>query len=326
MSALSWIIVILSIPLIALALFGLHHLALRLEARGLLYYRNKKPEGSGSAPLGALQEIYEPAIQHVLHIKDEKRVRGRRATGKGMDEPPMMFLDVTLPTIEENLALDEALLLEAEAGRRGEVLRVWEWPTPAIILGAGGRMADEVDEPACQADGVPVLRRSSGGGTVMLGRGCLLYSLVLSYDRAPPLREVRASYCYILGRMQETLADLLPGVTCAGTSDLAADGFKFSGNAQQRKRDHILHHGTLLYDFDVDEMSRYLRLPTRQPEYRAGREHANFVRNLPCGVNELTRRISQSWKATTRMDEWPIEIVRELILKKYGSPEWNRRR
>src|SRR5687768_15507648 len=97
----------------------------------------------------------------------------------------MHWLDHTLPTPAENLALDEALLLEAEAGRAGEVLRIWEWPTPAVVLGAGGSIADDVNKPACAADGVPIARRASGGGTVLLGRGCLLYSLVLRYDRAP---------------------------------------------------------------------------------------------------------------------------------------------
>src|SRR6185437_14246053 len=56
------------------------------------------------------------------------------------------FLDLTLPTAEENLALDEALLLEAEAGRRGETLRLWEHPHPAVVLGAGCRLLDDVDD------------------------------------------------------------------------------------------------------------------------------------------------------------------------------------
>src|SRR5437667_5341974 len=90
----------------------------------------------------------------------------------------MRFLDLTLPTAAENLALDEALLLEAEAGRGGEVLRLWEWSRYAVVLGAGCRLA-EVDEAACAADAVPILRRASGGGTVLLGPGCLCYTLVL---------------------------------------------------------------------------------------------------------------------------------------------------
>src|SRR6202040_1238413 len=96
---------------------------------------------------------------------------------------PIPFLTLRLPTPAANLALDEALLLEAEDGRGGEVLRVWEWPTPAGVLGAGCRLAQDVDEDLCRADAVPILRRASGGGTVLLGRGCLLYSLILSYRR-----------------------------------------------------------------------------------------------------------------------------------------------
>src|SRR5262249_19628800 len=158
-----------------------------------------------------------------------------------------------------NLALDETLLLDAEQGQGGEVLRLWEWPTPAVVLGAGCRLVEDVDEARCRADGVPILRRSSGGGTVLLGRGCLLYSLVLAYARAPALHEIRPSYAYILDRIGQALAGLLPRIEQPGTSDLASDGRKFSGNAQQRKRTHLLHHGTLLYDFDLELIGRYLR-------------------------------------------------------------------
>ena len=87
---------------------------------------------------------------------------------------------------------------------------------------------------------MPLARRSSGGGTVLLGPGCLLYSLVLRYDRAAELRDIRKSYHWILGHVTEAL----PGVTVAGPSDLAVGGRKIGGSAQQRKRDHLLHHGS----------------------------------------------------------------------------------
>src|SRR5262245_60238298 len=122
----------------------------------------------------------------------------------------MYFLDLTLPTLAENLALDEALLLEREAGVDGEVLRLWEWPYPAVVLGAGCRLAEDIHETACQADGVEIQRRSSGGGTVLLGRGCLLFSLVLAYSRSPPLSEIRPSYAWILGRIREAVTDIVP--------------------------------------------------------------------------------------------------------------------
>src|SRR5262249_9207415 len=129
----------------------------------------------------------------------------------------MRCLEATLSSLEENVALDEALLLAAESGQSDELLRLWEWPAPAVVLGAGCRLTEDVDGAACLADDIPILRRSSGGGTVVLGTGCLLFNLILSYDRSPLLREIRSSYCYILGRIRDAVADLLPAITCAGT-------------------------------------------------------------------------------------------------------------
>ncbi len=238
----------------------------------------------------------------------------------------MDLLDLTLPTAAENLALDEALLLEAEAGRGGEVLRLWEYPHYAVVLGAGCVLSDDVDEKACVADGVPILRRTSGGGTVLLGPGCLCYSLVLAFERGPALREITPSYVYILERIRASLGGLLPALERAGTSDLMAGGSKFSGNAQQRKRNHLLHHGTSLYEFDLPRLGRYLRMPGRQPEYRRQREHEAFVRNLPASGNELKRRLAEAWGADEESSEWPREVMRQLAVEKYTRVEWIRRR
>lgn len=238
----------------------------------------------------------------------------------------MLFLDVTLPTLAENLALDEALLLEAESGRGGEVLRLWEWMESAVVLGSGCRLAEDVDVTACLADGVPILRRSSGGGTVLLGRGCLCYSLVLAYERSPALREIRSSYRFILERIRQALSDIVPGIACAGTSDLAIDSRKFSGNAQQRKRHFLLHHGTLLYQFDLHQVGRYLHLPVRQPDYRGGREHTAFLVNLPIDAAELRQRLRTSWEAEADPATWPSDWVGRLTAEKYMRSEWIERR
>ena len=106
----------------------------------------------------------------------------------------------------------------------------------------------------------------------------------------------------------------------------ALAGRKVSGNAQQRKRHHLLHHGTLLYGFDGEQVGLYLRMPARQPEYRAGRGHAAFVRNLPSDADELRDRLRRAWNATIERNAWPREFVRELVAEKYGKSEWNRRR
>jgi lipoate-protein ligase A len=238
----------------------------------------------------------------------------------------MHFCDVTLGSLPENLALDEALLLQAEAGQGGEVLRFWEWPSPAVILGAAGCLAEDVDEAACRTGQVPILRRSSGGGTVLLGAGCLLYSLVLRYDTVPALSQIRSSYCYIFERIRTALLDAVPGLTIAGTSDLAIDGRKFSGNAQQRKRQHLLHHGSLLYGFDLQQVGRYLRQPLRQPAYRRDRSHAEFLTNLPLGPDEIKNRLRVAWHAGFIASKLQGDLVRQLVETKYSTETWTRRR
>ena len=237
----------------------------------------------------------------------------------------MTYLDVTLPTAAANLALDEALLLEAE-NQGGEVLRTWEWTTPVVVLGAAGKLAEDVDEDACRRDGVPILRRSSGGGTVLLGKGCLCFSLVLAYDSAPELMHVASSYRYLLDLIAKALAARIPGIEPAGTSDLALDGRKFSGNSQQRKRHHLLHHGTVLYDFDLDLVGRYLHLPSKQPDYRRQRQHGDFLVNLPIKVEDLRQCLRDIWQIKVTTSEWPEDMVQKLVDEKYSRVEWQRRR
>lgn len=237
----------------------------------------------------------------------------------------MHFLDRTLPSLAENLALDEALLLAAEQGG-AEVLRLWESATAAVVLGAAAEIHKEVHLDACGADGVPIGRRSSGGGTVLLGSGCLIFTLILSYERAAELREIRSSYCYILRRIGDGLKPLVAGVEPAGTSDLAIDGRKVSGNSQQRKREHLLHHGTLLYGFALETIARYLPAPPRQPEYREGRGHAEFLANLPAARDSLAQSLRGLWQADMPLERWPKETTRRLVEEKYARPEWVHRR
>jgi lipoate-protein ligase A len=238
----------------------------------------------------------------------------------------MKHLELTLPSPAENLALDEALLLEAEAGRGGEILRLWEWREPAVIIGVGCRLAEDVNESACRRDNLPVLRRSSGGGTVLLSSGCLCYALVLSYKRDAALQEIRSSTRYILERIRGSLLSNHPDIVLAGTSDLALEGKKFSGNSQQRKRHFFLHHGTFLYSMDLNMVDCYLRMPRRQPEYRQQRDHVGFLTNLRTDPELLKRRLLNAWKALPQETSWPREIVHQLVESKYERPEWTCRR
>ena len=117
----------------------------------------------------------------------------------------------------------------------------------------------------------------------------------------------------------------LAGFRVHGICDLAQGDRKFSGNAQQRKRDHLLHHGTLLFDFDATLVERYLKLPPRQPEYRAGRPHSAFLCNLSFTAAELKQRLRHVWTADEETTDWPRDLVDQLCAEKYDRADWTRR-
>src|SRR5882757_3547838 len=105
----------------------------------------------------------------------------------------MKFCDLTLPSAEENLACDEAFLDHCEAGLSGELLRFWEPTQHFVVLGYANHANTEADLPFCAAHSIPVLRRCSGGGTVLQGPGCLSYSLILRIDETGPFQSIRST-------------------------------------------------------------------------------------------------------------------------------------
>ncbi len=240
---------------------------------------------------------------------------------------PMRYLDLTLPTPEENLALDEALLDAAErAARPTETLRLWEPAEPMVVVGRSSRVDEEVEREFCRGRRIPVLRRSSGGAAVVSGPGCLMYALVLSYERRPALRMLDQAHRFVLGRIASSLRPLVPEVACRGTSDLVTGRRKFSGNSVRCKRTHFLYHGTLLYDFPLELIARCLKMPPRQPDYRDGRGHREFVANLPLSPDEIRRALIAGWEADQPHGPWPRDDVARLVAEKYGRPEWHDRR
>ncbi|GBD37294.1 Lipoate--protein ligase 1 [bacterium HR36] len=248
----------------------------------------------------------------------------------------MHWLDVTLPSIEENLALDEALLMQAEQGEGGPVLRLWEVTRASVVVGMNGKVAEEVWLDACRRDGVPIGRRCSGGGSVVLAPGCLVFSLVLPMSGTNPL-EVRGSMQAILRCLAEQLRGYELDIQLASSSDLVWQQRKVSGNSQRRLRRYFLHHGTLLYGFDVELAERYLPMPSRVPEYRRGRSHRDFLTNLPLQRSQLVACLRQAFAASDapwyRSDHMgpPLQdglmtLAQRLVREKYSRWEWLTRR
>ncbi|RCS52735.1 lipoate--protein ligase family protein [Bremerella cremea] len=235
----------------------------------------------------------------------------------------MQLLDLTLPTPEENLALDEALLEEAEqATSPVELLRLWEPDDPLVVIGRASKLHEEVDVETCQARGISVLRRASGGASVVTGRGCLMYAVVLSYELHPELAALDACHRYVMGRIQSALVREVPEVDFQGTCDLTLNGRKFSGNSLRCKRSHLIYHGTLLYDFDLSLIHTLLRTPPRMPDYRQQRPHRSFVTNVPIARDILRRNLIEAWQVQENTKTWPEAMTAKLVAEKYTNPQW----
>ena len=236
----------------------------------------------------------------------------------------MHLLDLTLPSAAENLALDEALIEMAECGEGPcEALRLWEPHEPMVVVGRSSHVSTEVHQAACGDLGVGVLRRSSGGAAIVTGPGCLMYALVLSYDQHPQLKQVLEAHRHVLGTIEQALRAICPDVERQGTSDLAIGTMKFSGNSVRCRRNHLLYHGTLLYDFDLSLVEQCLAEPPHQPDYRERRPHRRFVTNFPADAAALRKAMYAAWQADEPYEPWPAAHVERLVREKYSQAAWN---
>jgi lipoate-protein ligase A len=239
----------------------------------------------------------------------------------------MKTLDHSLSEPAHNLACDEILLDEVNGGRRGPVLRFWEFTSHFAVVGYGNSIERECDTEACRRLGIPILRRISGGGTVLQGPGCLNYSLVMRIDPGDATRSIGGTNCLIMSAHREALSRVLgQAIQVQGHTDLTLGGVKFSGNAQRRRRSALLFHGTFLLEFDLSLLGRALRFPSSAPPHRDGRSHDAFCRNLPLAAWPLRAALGRAWQTVGQAEAPDTNAIRDLVKRKYGNPEWIHRR
>src|SRR5690606_16523685 len=130
--------------------------------------------------------------------------------------------------------------------------------------------------------------------------------------------------CFVMKRNAAALSRVLGApVELQGYTDLTLHGKKFSGNAQRRKQKYLLFHGTFLLNFDLPLIERVLRLPPKQPEYRAARSHLDFLTNLSAAADAIKETLCKEWSATEVLRSAPRERMSRLISEKYSRDTWN---
>ena len=158
-----------------------------------------------------------------------------------------------------------------------------------VVLSRSRSAEHEVFLEHCAADRVPVVVRPSGGGAVLLAPGVVTASAVLR-PRSPerfPEALFRRLGSVVAGALAACGVD---GVTMRGVSDLCLGDRKVVGSSLRLWADRALYQASVLVALEVDLLGRYLRMPTRAPSYRAGRDHRQFVTTLAAAGHAVAAR------------------------------------
>ena len=169
---------------------------------------------------------------------------------------------------------DDDLIQATRADGRPRA-RVYRLADTAVVLGSGSRPDVELHLDACRADGVPILRRRGGGCAVVLDPGNVIVSAGMT---GLPFGHHRRHFDMLTDWLTAGLERIgIPGVNRAGICDLAVGDRKVGGACLHRSSDLLYYSASLLVDPDMARVTRYLAHPPREPGYRLGRSHRNFM-------------------------------------------------
>jgi lipoate-protein ligase A len=161
--------------------------------------------------------------------------------------------------------------------QEGPFVWLWEPAETCCVLGAG-TPADDIDLALCAATDVPVYRRRGGGGAVLLGPGNLIITAAYDATQKPFASQWIMPIAEAIVRAVTSLG--VVGAHVRGLGDVAIGERKILGSSLYASRKVALYQGSLLVDPDLSLIAAYLPHPSKEPDYRGGRDHLNFVTSL----------------------------------------------
>jgi lipoate---protein ligase len=229
-----------------------------------------------------------------------------------------------------NMAIDEAISKSVSNGAN-PTIRFYKWLPSAVSIGYFQSLNDVVNKKYCKRNGVNIVRRRTGGGAVYhSNRGEITYSVIGPVDMFP--KNIIESYKLICGWVILGLKNLDIHAEFQPINDIIVKGKKISGNAQTRRNNILLQHGTILYDVDVEKMFSMLRVPDEKLR-------ANLIKSAEERVTRVldfkqitaTQTYEALLKGFTQDKEFDMgsltddELINaeRLAISKYGTDEWN---
>ena len=228
------------------------------------------------------------------------------------------------------MALDEVLLDAVAGGRRPPLLRFWGWTQPALVLGSNQSVSNEVDEAAASRRGFTVVRRLSGGGTMLAEPGrTITWSVVTP---AAPLAALsfRESFAFLDRWAVETLRELGVDAGYRPVNDIVSPAGKIAGAAQARRRGAVLHHVTMAYSMDPGLLTELIRIGRPSLSERGVRSAEKQVSPLDTLLDLSREQVVEALAAASgarpgSLEAAELDAAEALAAAKYSRRDWTYR-
>lgn len=230
-----------------------------------------------------------------------------------------------------HMALDEVLTHEVGAGHRPPTLRIWEWATPAVVIGRFQSVRNEVDTDAASRHGIDIVRRVSGGGAMFIEPGnTITYSIYapLSLIKGMSFQE---AYAFMDAWVIQALGELGIKAWYQPLNDITSDGGKIAGAAQAHRGGAVLHHVTMAYDIDAAKMLQVLRIGREKLSDKGTQSAAKRVDPLRSQTGLPRAAVIAHLIATFRrlhgladgaLRDEELAHACALVESKFSSPAW----
>lgn len=182
--------------------------------------------------------------------------------------------------------------------------------TNTVVLGSGNEAKREVNVEACRERGIEIARRYGGGGTVVLYPGCVVLSLGCW------VKDQFSNNLYFKMINQAVISSLAAGwpvlseLSQAGISDIVIGDKKIAGTSLFRSRNYLLYQASILVNLDSSLIESVLAHPSKEPGYRKGRTHADFL----TGISQIETTVeSPDAVAETLLKNFVPSLKQEML-------------
>ncbi len=240
----------------------------------------------------------------------------------------MKFIENNSTDPHYNLAFEEYIFKNLNS--KEDFVLLWR-NGPSIIVGKNQNTVEEINMDFVKENNIKIVRRVTGGGAVYHDLGNLNFSFISRADDNEKI-DFKTYNVPIINALEKL------GVKCdlSGRNDLVIDGKKFSGIAQSISKGRVLNHGTLLFDSQLDVLSKALNVKRDKIESKGIKSVSSRVTNIKAYVKQDVDVLEFKNLVLKNIFEYfnePVEIyqltdedresIQKMVDERYGTWEWN---